>query len=126
MTINEIWKEAKRHRVTLPEQVRGEYILYKGIKILNVSGAITILNTKKGGGFYKEITRFEYESFFRNGFKKGVAMIVLTNIAASLHKLNTDIMDEVSERRNPKRYATLLNKRDKLIIKHCKLKKEIL
>lgn len=119
-----IWEQAERDvlatRLVTPDSVS---MILKGIKIINQDGDVRILNTKKGGDFYKEITKQQYELFFKLGFRQGVYRLAVENYMYSLSLLKYKIRDEMNCRNNQKHYLALKTMRENLINKITETKK---
>ena len=94
-----------------------ESIMYMGIKIEKRNGDIRLLNTKRGGNFYKEVTEDEYDMFFENGFLLGVYNVVKRNTERSLNVVTETINEELTGTRNEKKYEYLKTKRINLMNK---------
>jgi len=94
-----------------------ESIMYMGIKIEKRDGDIRLLNTKRGGNFYKEVTEDEYDMFFENGFLLGVYNVVKRNTERSLNVVTETINEELTGTRNEKKYEYLKTKRINLMNK---------
>lgn len=94
-----------------------ESIIYMGIKIEKKDNDVRLLNTKKGGNFYKEVTDEQYDMFFENGFLLGVYNVVKANTERSLQIVAETINEELTGTRNEKKYEYLKTKRMNLMNK---------
>ena len=119
-----IWEQAERDvlatRLDTPDSVS---MIFKGVKIINQDGDIKILNTKKGGDFYKEVTEQQYQNFFELGFRQGAYRVAIDNYMHSLSTLTYKIRDEISHRNNQKHYLALKVMRQNLMNKITETKK---
>jgi len=120
----QLWEQAYNDvlatRLTTPDSVA---MILKGVKIIKKDGDIKILNTKKGGDFYKEITKQQYELFFELGFRQGVYRVAIDNYMHSLSTLTFKIRDEIGQRNNKKHYLALKIMRQNLMNKINETKK---
>jgi hypothetical protein len=120
----QLWEQAYNDvlatRLTTPDSVA---MILKGVKIIKKDGDIKILNTKKGGDFYKEITKQQYELFFELGFRQGVYRVAIDNYMHSLSTLTFKIRDEIGQRNNQKHYLALKIMRQNLMNKINETKK---
>jgi len=94
-----------------------ESIIYMGIKIEKNGNDVRLINTKKGGNFYKEVTDEQYDMFFENGFLIGVYNVVKANTERSLNIVTETINEELTGTRNEKKYEYLKTKRMNLMNK---------
>lgn len=131
MNLENIWFEIKNMydsvRVGTSNEV--ESYIYKGIKIKKVLSKITILNTKKRGDHYQEITAEQYEAFMSYGAKYGAYQVMTDNYQDSLDKIQTKIQNEINIRNNMKHFIALKEMRTTLIQKYVdanKIKQELL
>lgn len=92
-------------------------IIYMGIKIEKKDNDVRLINTKKGGNFYKEVTDEQYDMFFKNGFLIGVYNVVKANTERSLNIVTETINEELTGTRNEKKYEYLKTKRMNLMNK---------
>ncbi len=92
-------------------------IIYMGIKIEKKDNDVRLINTKKGGNFYKEVTDEQYDMFFENGFLIGVYNVVKANTERSLNIVTETINEELTGTRNEKKYEYLKTKRMNLMNK---------
>lgn len=92
-------------------------IIYMGIKIEKKDNDVRLINTKKGGNFYKEVTDEQYDVFFENGFLIGVYSVVKANTERSLQIVAETINEELTGTRNEKKYEYLKTKRVNLMNK---------
>ena len=120
----QIWEQAEKDvlatRLVTPDSTS---MIFKGVKIINQDGDIKILNTKKGGDFYKEVTEQQYEEFFELGFRQGAYRVAIANYMHSLSILTYKIRDEIGHRNNQKHYLALKTMRQNLMNKITETKK---
>jgi len=87
------------------------------------SGKVEILNTAKGGEYYKEITEDEYKIFTEKGWRYGVYVVYLSNCRLKLDMLEVRINEHMNDKvRNTidalqERRKTILNNYTKIKIK---------
>ena len=69
-----------------------------GVKIARdrETGDIEILNTSRGGDYYQEITKNEYDNFFKNGRRYGVYVVSLSNYRRKLEVFDEKIKEAIS------------------------------
>jgi len=101
-------------KLTTPNSVS---IIYRGVKVENKEDNITIYNTNKGGDFYREVTKDQYQLFFDKGFRKGVYEVNSSNYNDTLNMLSTKIRNEVASRNNLKHYNMLKEYRNMIMNK---------
>lgn len=120
----QVWEQAERDvlatRLVTPDSTS---MIFKGVKIINKDGDIKILNTKKGGDFYKEVTEQQYQDFFKLGFRQGSYRVAIANYMHSLSILTYKIRDEIGHRNNQKHYLALKVMRQNLMNKITETKK---
>jgi hypothetical protein len=68
-----------------------------GVKIVRdkESGLIEILNTTRGGDYYKEITQKEYQEFYVNGWRYGVYDVSLSNYRRKLDMIDYNVNEAI-------------------------------
>lgn len=68
-----------------------------GVKIVRdrESGLIEILNTTRGGDYYKEITKKEYQEFYVNGWRYGVYDVSLSNYRRKLDMIDYNVNEAI-------------------------------
>tara|TARA_R100000541_G_scaffold3593_1_gene10861 strand:+ start:307 stop:714 length:408 start_codon:yes stop_codon:yes gene_type:complete len=68
-----------------------------GVKIVRdrESGLIEILNTTRGGDYYKEITQKEYQEFHVNGWRYGVYDVSLSNYRRKLDMIDYNVNEAI-------------------------------
>jgi len=83
----DIWNQAEDDINSAPTQMpKGESILGAGVKIQKFGNHIEILNTAKGGDYFKELDKDEYEFFFKDGWKMGAINLAKSKREAILKK----------------------------------------
>lgn len=114
----DLWYDADMSNRGVKMQHDGcDSIIYMGIKIERKDNDVRLINTKKGGNFYKEITDEQYDMFFENGFLLGVYNVVKVNTERSLNVVTETINEELTGTRNEKKYEYLKTKRMNLMNK---------
>ena len=101
-------------RLTTPSSIS---LIYRGVKVENVDGNIRVLNTHRGGDFYREVTPEQYNIFFEKGFRNGVYEVCLDNYKRALDMLSVKIRNEVSKWNNVKHYESLKEYRNTIMSK---------
>ena len=95
-----------------------EAYIIKGVIIKrDLDMNIKILNAKKGGMFYKEITDNQYFFFAQHGFALGCIEVAMDNYRESLDKVKGIIREEMSLRKNTKALASAKIRREFLMNK---------
>ena len=94
---------------------QSESYIYKGVKIENRAGEITILNTKFNGDYYSEISLEDYVIFNMHGWRIGCCMIATKNNKRSLNIVSDKIYQEIKTMSNLRRYNALVKYRDMVI-----------
>lgn len=123
--LNKVFREAMIHpysvRIETPTTL--SYV-FAGVKIERdtETGEVVIYNTKRGGDFYREISKLEYRMMCMFGFNIGACNIAMMNAKRSLRKVQQQIKDEVTGRNNKKRYEYLKQHRITLINNYNKWK----
>lgn len=97
--------------------------IFKGIKIENRNGNITIYNTKVLGDVYTEISNDQYEVFFNHGFRMGVYNMCIFNYNCSLNGLQSKIRVELTNRNNQKHYHSMKSQRLYIMNKYSEILK---
>jgi len=100
----EAYNDGLSVRITTKDSVS---LIFRGVKVENKDGKITIYNTNKGGDFYREITPEQYKVFAKNGFRQGVYGVCMENYKDTLRMLSVKIRNEVASRNNQKHYNLL-------------------
>ena len=100
----EAYNDGLSVRITTKDSVS---LIFRGVKVENKDGKITIYNTNKGGDFYREITPEQYKVFAKNGFRQGVYDVCMENYKDTLKMLSVKIRNEVASRNNQKHYNLL-------------------
>ena len=114
----DLWYDADMSNRGVKMQHDGcDSIIYMGIKIERKGNDVRLINTKKGGNFYKEITDEQYDMFFENGFLLGVYNVVKVNTERSLNVVTETINEELTGTRNEKKYEYLKTERMNLMNK---------
>jgi|TARA_R110000824_G_scaffold76879_2_gene194713 hypothetical protein len=99
----------------------GYNVINMGVKIQQFNERIEILNTTKGGSYYKECNDNEYSYFTENGWKIGCVKLSIQNCLYKLKLIENKIKTEVNTRKNDKHIQNLKNKRELALCKHAEL-----
>jgi|TARA_R110000796_G_scaffold77394_2_gene172810 hypothetical protein len=115
--LNSVFEEAKLDEYSGVLDSRGaEARIVLAIKITRdrESGDVEILNTSKGGDYYKEISKDEYELFIKKGWRYGVYVLYLSNCRLKLNSIEIRINEHIQE--NIKTTLEMLQTRRKVIL----------
>lgn len=126
--LNPIFNEALKDETSKKIDGKGyQCRCVMGIKIMkdNASGEIEIINTKKGGQYYGAISTEEYLFFLKNGWKKGVYTLSLSNYRAKLSLIQNKITNEVNNRRRESEIYKLNQKRNLILKNYNKILKKL-
>jgi len=96
-------------------------VIRMGVKIQKFNNRIEILNTSKGGSYYKECDEEEYSFFTDYGWKTGCVKLAIHNCIHKLKLIENKIKTEVNTRKNDKHIQNLKNKRELVLCKHAEL-----
>tara|TARA_R100001594_G_scaffold86749_1_gene121153 strand:+ start:855 stop:1262 length:408 start_codon:yes stop_codon:yes gene_type:complete len=101
--------------------------LLNGIKIVkdNETQEVVILNTAKGGAYYKEITLAEYEVFKMKGWRYGVYVLSLSNYRRKLEKVEERIKTELNGRKSTKSIKMAKASRQRIMENYHKISTEL-
>jgi|TARA_R110000824_G_scaffold182_3_gene829 hypothetical protein len=99
----------------------GLSVIRMGVKIQKFNDRIEILNTGKGGSYYKECSENEYYYFINSGWKIGCIRLCIHNCLHKLKLIENKIKTEVNTRKNDKHIKNLKNKRELALYKHAEL-----
>ena len=115
--LNSVFEEAKLDEYSGVLDSKGaEARIVLAIKIIRdrESGDVEILNTSKGGDYYKEISKDEYELFIKKGWRYGVYVLYLSNCRLKLNSIEIRINEHIQE--NIKTTLEMLQTRRKVIL----------
>jgi len=115
--LNSVFEEAKLDEYSGVLDSKGaEARIVLAIKITRdrESGDVEILNTSKGGDYYKEISKDEYELFIKKGWRYGVYVLYLSNCRLKLNSIEIRINEHIQE--NIKTTLEMLQTRRKVIL----------
>jgi len=90
-------------------------IIKLGFILNKYRSSIEILNTARGGDYYKELTQEEYDIFTLNGWKLGVLLISMGNYLRKLSMIEDRIKNEINTRKNDKYIQGLKGSREKIL-----------
>tara|TARA_R110002020_G_scaffold21286_5_gene72139 strand:+ start:891 stop:1304 length:414 start_codon:yes stop_codon:yes gene_type:complete len=98
-----------------------------GIKIIrdNETKEVVILNTTRGGDFYREINNRQYKAFTKKGWIEGLYNIALTNFKDKLEKVEEKIKEEVNNNHNLKHIQRLKQARERILIRYNKVSNKL-
>lgn len=119
ISLQEIWQQARSNRSLIRlDDDDNESVIYKGVKIVNSDGKITIYSTESE--FYRDITKV----FLRNGFKEGVYDFLRSKYLRQLNTVEESIKTEMNNQKNHKKFKYLQAKRSNLIQKYNEINSE--
>lgn len=127
-SLDDIWNQAREDKYAAKLIGLGwEARLVYGIKITREldSGSVEILNTSRGGEFYKEIEPEQLDIFLKNGWRYGVYVLSLSNYRLKLDAIQGHIKDEVNGRNREKQVKILQSKRDNILSKYRSINKKL-
>jgi len=120
-SLKDIWKQAEEDLNSAPVMMpKGECLMGMGVKIQKFGDHIEILNTAKGGDYFKELEESEYEFFYKDGWRVGAVNLSLSNYSYKLQLIEQKIKTEVNTRKNDKHIQNLKNKRESILNKYSK------
>tara|TARA_Y100001973_G_C5142050_1_gene303455 strand:- start:58 stop:462 length:405 start_codon:yes stop_codon:yes gene_type:complete len=101
--------------------------LLNGIKIVedNETKEVVILNTTKGGDYYKEIDVTEYALFKAKGWRYGIYVLSLSNYRRKLDKIEERIRLELNGRKNSKVIQMAKANRQRVMENYKKISNEL-
>jgi hypothetical protein len=100
-------------------------IVKLGFMLNKFQNDIEILNTNRGGDYYKELTKEEYDIFFQNGWELGVLLNSMGNCLRKLDMIEDRIKNEINTRKNDKYIQGLKTSREKALHIYSKRKQQI-
>ena len=125
--LESVFEEAKLDEYSGVLDSRGvEARIVLAIKITRdrESGDVEILNTSKGGDYYKEISKDEYELFIKKGWRYGVYVLYLSNCRLKLNSIEIRIKEHIQESINTT--LEMLQTRRKVILNnYAKVKNKL-
>jgi hypothetical protein len=98
-----------------------------GVKIVRDrgTGEIEILNTTKGGDYYEEISKKEYDNFYIKGWRYGVYIVSLSNYRRKLDLINDKIQDLIGKSARKKDIDSLQERRKNIMQRYTKVSKKL-
>ena len=101
--------------------------LLSGIKIVedNETKEVVILNTTKGGDYYKEITVAEYELFKVKGWRYGIYVLSLSNYRRKLDNIENRIRLELNGKKSSKSILMAKANRMRIMDNYTRITKEL-
>ena len=121
-SLKEILHQAsEQNQAVISDQPVGFNVIKRGVKIQKFSDRIEILNTGKGGSYYKECTPIEYSYFYENGWNVCCVKLGISNCLHKLDLIETKIKNEVNTRKNDKHIKNLKNRREVALNKYAEL-----
>ena len=98
-----------------------------GIKIVRdkESGLIEILNTTRGGDYYKEITQKEYQEFYVNGWRYGVYDVSLSNYRRKLDMIDYNVNEAIANLASKKEIEGYHIRRKNIMNRYAKISNKL-
>jgi hypothetical protein len=98
-----------------------------GIKIVRdkESGLIEILNTTRGGDYYKEITQKEYQEFYVNGWRYGVYDVSLSNYRRKLDMIDYNVNEAILNLASKKEIEGFHIRRKNIMNRYAKISNKL-
>ncbi len=125
-TLTDIFNQADSDEVSINIDGLGyEARLRQGIKITREGQDVQILNTTRGGLFYDEITRAQYQTFLEYGWVIGVYRLTLVNYRNKLELIEKKMKQEVNTRKNDKHIKSMKKIRTSILIDYRRITKQI-
>ena len=127
MEIKDVFTQANidPNTIRLDTENHNSRILH-GVKIIEdkLSGDIVILDTTRGGEYYKEITEEQY-TFFQKGWRIGVYKTRLQVYKEKLNYIEQKIVDELNNKNNETQLRLLKQAKDRTIKNYFKLTQKL-
>lgn len=98
-----------------------------GVKIVRdrESGLIEILNTTRGGDYYKEITQKEYQEFYVNGWRYGVYDVSLSNYRRKLDMIDYNVNEAILNLASKKEIEGFHIRRKNIMNRYAKISNKL-
>lgn len=118
-TMNDLFKQARlTPKSVFLETPDEESVFFRGVKIMKTEEGISLLSLDTE--FYSEIR--DNEVFLTQGFQKGVYDYLRKKYMKRLAELERIIGDEISNKRNHKKYTYLKKERENIIERYNLIK----
>jgi|TARA_R110000765_G_scaffold112054_1_gene204026 hypothetical protein len=115
-SLEEIYRQANEDSGSYRFSRRGKKVIIKLGFILNkYPSSIEILNTARGGDYYKELTKEEHTILSLNGWKLGILLVSMGNYLRKLNMIEERIKNEINTRKNDKHIQGLKTSREKIL-----------
>tara|TARA_R110002020_G_scaffold137295_1_gene306221 strand:- start:1466 stop:1870 length:405 start_codon:yes stop_codon:yes gene_type:complete len=101
--------------------------LLHGVKLIydKKVDCITILDTTRGGDYFKEMSKTDYSHFYSKGWLHGVYHIALQTYQRKLDLIGEKIKNEVNTRKNDKHMKSLKESRKSYLNRYSKVKQKL-
>ncbi len=98
-----------------------------GVKIVRdrESGLIEILNTTRGGDYYKEITQKEYQEFYVTGWRYGVYDVSLSNYRRKLDMIDYNVNEAIANLASKKEIEGYHIRRKNIMNRYAKISNKL-
>jgi hypothetical protein len=125
-SLEEIFLQAQQERGSIKTSLpKGKAIINYGLKIKKFPSKIEILNCNRGGDYFKELDKEEYELILKHGWKKGALHIALKTCGIKLSLIEDKMREEINTRKNDKYIQHLKMRREKILNKYTNLKQKL-
>ena len=105
-SLREVFAQAKGDGYSVNvDSLEVEARLLYGIKIIQ-DDEVTILDTQRGGDYYREVTLPDYEDFKEFGWRHGVYLLAIANAEARVERFEGTVAKETY--REPRRVRYLM------------------
>ena len=95
-----------------------ESFIKLGVMLNKYPNKIELINTTKGGDYFKEFTDEELIVLTKNGWRRGVILLSMMNYKRKLLMIENRIQDEMNTRKNDKYIKSLKISREKTLKKY--------
>ena len=127
-SLEDIFKEAMNDSYSaILDTPYVEARLVFGVKIVRdrESGLIEILNTTRGGDYYKEITQKEYQEFHVNGWRYGVYDVSLSNYRRKLDMIDYNVNEAIANLASKKEIEGFHTRRKNIMNRYAKISNKL-
>jgi|TARA_R110000803_G_C11947675_1_gene317316 hypothetical protein len=114
----DLFEQALEGNIIKFEKLSSISLINIGVKISKYASKIEILNCSKSGDYYQELTEYEYNIFYKNGWEKGCRLLALNNCKRKVELIQEKMKTEVNTRKNDKFIKNLKTKRDAIMKKY--------
>lgn len=125
-TLDELFNQAESYGGSITSyNGKSKSVINYGLKITKFTNSIEILNCHKGGDYFQELTKDEYDLVKKNGWRRGGMMMQLSNCKHKLNIIENKVREEVNSRKNDKYIQYLKSRRENILIKYNQIKSKL-